>query len=307
VKLRINNRDIYLRGLALLIAVIFWIFAQQDMQVPIIKENEHYQKIMKPVVFANIDPDVLVTSPAPEIFLEISGPFWQLNQKQDEIVVVADLERKGPGRHTVKIEVRVPEGLKIDQYYPDKVDVKLEKKETRKLKVEPVLLGTLPVDLAISTIDIVPQQVVITGPQSYISQADKAFVALDLTSPRAGKYKQNLKIQIKTHDQKTLEGLALEPQLAKVEWDIIKQEGIRVPVKVVMKKKEDNLNITVNPQEVLVFSNKTDIKAILTEPVSYDKLPYQGEIALVKPKDAEIWPTSVKVSIEKNHNNQEAR
>lgn len=309
MKLRIDNRDLYLRGMALVIAIIFWMFAQQDMQVPSINEREQYQKIMKNVVFTDIREGILITSPVPEVFLEISGPFWELNQKQDEIQVYASLENKGAGRHSIKVNVKAPEGINVVQYYPDKIDVRLEKKETKEIKIEPILLGAPPADYNFRIISILPEKVIVSGPQSYVSQAQSATVGIDVSTPKPGLYKNNILIQVKDKEQKTIEGIHQDPQLAEVQWELAQQEGKKVPVEVVLNKKEENLDIKVNPQEVLVFGNMSKVNVVLTETVEIEEedLPFNKEVSLIVPTGTEIWPKTVKVNIEKKSLVEEAR
>ena len=95
MKVKIKSSDVYLRVLSLVIAVIFWLFAKQNVQIPNISERQQYQKVMKKVVFTDIEEGLTVTSEVPEVFLELSGPFWEMTQNQEQIMVVASLKIVG--------------------------------------------------------------------------------------------------------------------------------------------------------------------------------------------------------------------
>ncbi len=299
MKIRINNTDLYLRVLSLVIAIIFWIFAQQNMQVPNISEKEQYQRIMKDVVFKDLKEGTMITSPVPEVFVEISGSFWALNQKQDEILVYASLEKKSSGKHSVKVTVKAPEGINIIQYYPEEIDVRVEKKISKELQIEPLYTGSLALEYKIENIAIEPQKVTLSGPESIINLANKANILIDMSKTKPGQYKKDLPIHIKTKDDQTIKDLETDPQFAEVNWQVIRQEGEKVKVAVNLVEKNTDLDIKITPEEVLVFGNKNKIDTIYTEPVELNKLPYTGEIDLKAPAGVGIWPKKVQIRVEK--------
>ncbi len=94
-----------------------------------------------------------------------------------------------------------------------------------------------------------------------------------------------------------------------MQWELAQQEGKKVPVEVVLNKKEENLDIKVNPQEVLVFGNMSKVNVVLTETVEIEEedLPFNKEVSLIVPTGTEIWPKTVKVNIEKKSLVEEAR
>jgi len=124
--------------------VIFWLFAKQNVQIPNISERQQYQKVMKKVVFTDIEEGLTVTSEVPEVFLELSGPFWEMTQNQEQIMVVASLKNRRAGRHSIDVSARVPENVNIIQYYPETIDVRLESLTTKKLELQNLNLGNLP-------------------------------------------------------------------------------------------------------------------------------------------------------------------
>lgn len=299
MKIKINNTDLYLRVLSLVIAIIFWIFAQQNMQVPNISDKEQYQRIMKAVVFTDLKEGTMITSPVTEVFIEISGSFWDLNQKQDEILVYASLEKKGAGKHSLKVMVKAPEGINIIQYYPDKIDVKVEKKITKELEIEPLYTGNSALDYMIENLTIEPKKVTLSGPESIINLANKAHVLIDMSTTKPGQYKKDLPIHIKTRDDKTIENLESDPQFSEVSWQVVKQEGEKVKVAVDLIGQSSDWEINITPKEVLVFGSKKIITTIYTEPVEPKKLPYIREVELKAPAGVGVWPAKVQIRVEK--------
>ncbi len=299
MKIKINNSDLYLRALSLVIAIIFWIFAQQNMQVPNISEKEQYQRIMKAVILTDLKEGTMITSKVPEVFIETSGSFWDLNQKQDDILVYASLERKGAGKHSLKVTVKAPEGINIIQYYPDKVDVRVEKKVTKELQIEPLYTGGLALDYMIENLTIEPNKVTLSGPESIINLANKANILIDMSTTKPGQYKKDLPIQIKTRDGKTIENLELDPQFTEVSWQVVKQDGEKVKVAVDLINQNNDVEINITPEEVLIFGSKKKIATIYTEPVELKKLPYTGEVALKAPAGVGVWPEKVQIRVEK--------
>lgn len=310
MKIKINNRDLYLRVLSLIIAIIFWLFAQQNMQVPNVTDKEQYQRIMKPLVFTDVSEGVLITSNTPEIFIELSGRFVEFNQKQDQILAYASLERKGPGRHSVKIEVRAPEGINVIQYYPDKLDVRLEKIETKDMVIQPNFIGALPENLAVENIKITPETVKVTGAQSLISTIEKAIVFLDLTKSKQGKYRDGLPIQFYAKDGKTVFGASTDPSFAEVTWEVLEKDSVKVPVVAKINKGKaidiNDLEISISPEKVTVFGS-TRIESISTEPIDIDDLPYLGTALIESPPEIEVWPKVVEVQIRSKSGSKEEK
>jgi len=300
VKIRISNSDLYLRIISLVVAIIFWLFAKQNMQIPNITQRQQYQKVMKKVVFTDIAEGIILTSEVPEVFLEISGPFWELTQNQDQIVVYASLKNRRAGRHSVDVEVRVPEGVNIIQYYPEAIDIRLEGLRNRELSVSPISLGSLSSGQELKNITITPDQVTIYGPDSLVNTASIATVTLDLSDIEKGQHQLNLLIQIRARDGSNISGLNLDPTQAQVNFDILEQAVRTVPVVLDMLTEEldfENLEITITPDEVSVVGN-SKIEAISSEQFMVEEIPFIGEVELVTPPDSEIWPKNVEVSIE---------
>lgn len=299
MKVKIKSSDVYLRVLSLVIAVIFWLFAKQNVQIPNISERQQYQKVMKKVVFTDIEEGLTVTSEVPEVFLELSGPFWEMTQNQEQIMVVASLKSRRAGRHSIDVSVRVPENVNIIQYYPETIDVRLESLTTKKLELQNLNLGNLPQGRELQNLSITPTEVAVSGPDSLLGTAQSATVTLELRDLSVGEHKLSLPIQIRNASGALLSGLGINPTHAEVRFEVVEKALRTVPVELDFEVESvdlEELEVTVIPKEVSLVGDR-QIEAVSSEPFVVSEIPFRGEVKLVVPSGSQIWPETVEVLI----------
>ena len=298
MKVKIKSSDVYLRVLSLVIAVIFWLFAKQNVQIPNISERQQYQKVMKKVDFTDIEEGLTVTSEVPEVFLELSGPFWEMTQNQEQIMVVASLKNRRAGRHSIDVSVRVPENVNIIQYYPETIDVRLESLTTKKLELQNLNLGN-SLKEGLQNLSITPTEVAVSGPDSLLGTAQSATVTLELRDLSVGEHKLSLPIQIRNASGALLSGLGINPTHAEVRFEVVEKALRTVPVELDFEVESvdlEELEVTVIPKEVSLVGDR-QIEAVSSEPFVVSEIPFRGEVKLVVPSGSQIWPETVEVLI----------
>lgn len=81
----------------------------------------------------------------------------------EDIRVTADLAELEAGENTIRLEVSLPDGIKADQLSPSKVTVQVDTLESRDIKVELVVQGTVPQGTEPGRISLDPETVTVTG------------------------------------------------------------------------------------------------------------------------------------------------
>jgi YbbR domain-containing protein len=93
----------------------------------------------------------------------------------NQLLIIADLNNKEPGERLVQLRADkslLPDDVKILQIEPVSIRIKLEPTATKRVKVEPQLLGQAAKGWEIRQVKLVPDEVEIEGPQSLIDKID---------------------------------------------------------------------------------------------------------------------------------------
>jgi len=79
--------------------------------------------------------------------------------------------------------ISLPQGAEVVQIFPSQVMIKLERSKEVLLDVEPSLVGDLPENLELVRVEVIPNQVSVTGPESRVKETDKVRTnPIDLSS-----------------------------------------------------------------------------------------------------------------------------
>ncbi|HEV2125273.1 MAG TPA: CdaR family protein, partial [Chloroflexota bacterium] len=77
-----------------------------------------------PVTFENVGEGLTVASSTRSVSASLSGPQPALLQLAPEAVAASvNVAGLGPGVHTLPVQVRLPEGVRVDRVLPDQVSV----------------------------------------------------------------------------------------------------------------------------------------------------------------------------------------
>lgn len=79
--------------------------------------------------------------------------------------------------------ISLPQGAEVVQIFPSQVRLRMERSKEVLLDVEASLVGRLPDNLELVRVEVVPEQVFVTGPESKVDESDKVRTSpIDLSS-----------------------------------------------------------------------------------------------------------------------------
>jgi YbbR domain-containing protein len=143
--------------------------------------------ISAPVQFRNYPNDLEISSPVVDtIDVETRGPAGQLRDlRSAHLSAVIDFSTvKTPGERTFTLtskEVQLPKGVELVRTVPAQLRFTFERRATRELKVDVPTSGVLQQGLALSSIEVYPPTLTITGPESRVRAASNAVTdSIDL-------------------------------------------------------------------------------------------------------------------------------
>lgn len=156
-----------------------------------------------PVEYKNYPKDLEISSSIVEsIDVEASGPAGQIRDLgASRVSAIVDLSSvKAPGERTFTLtgkELDFPRGVALIRTIPAQLRFTFERRATRALTVEVPRSGTLAPGLAIESLEVLPPQLRIAGPQSRVAAVTRAEAdPLDLSQIR-GDTQQVLAVYIR--------------------------------------------------------------------------------------------------------------
>lgn len=157
-----------LRFLALLLAVLSWVFVTVEQSEP---ENI---KVLNTSIRYDSPPGFILLDPPENVRLTVRGKassLRNLNPFQVDVFIEIPSAEKGTHQVTLSEEnVFVPEDLQLVSIEPRVLHLILDREVTRMLPVEPRLTGEPAAGAVVQEPTVVPPRVPVRGPESRITE-----------------------------------------------------------------------------------------------------------------------------------------
>lgn len=217
--------------ICLCLAFMLWVFVSSNQsllgkfpnQIPvkIINLSQNYS--------AFLDQDNV------QIYLMAESAIWKSLQSES---FTANVDVNGLSEGTYELEVKVSSsvsGVQITKIEPSKIFVNIEKVESKKVLVNAKIDGDPADGMAVGQIEIVPQEVEITGPSSYIEAVSESQISLQLNG-ESSSFERNCEVYAIAENNSKLSGIKFNPEKVAVKVPITrggnnKTVGIKVKTK----------------------------------------------------------------------------
>jgi YbbR domain-containing protein len=158
-----------LRFLALAIALGLWFdFSFQAREAP-------SERLIEASISYNRPRGFIVLDPVPSVNVRLRGSSKAIRRLSPfQVDVQVDLARYAAGTWTVNLRsenVQMPDNLELVSIEPAAIRVELEQEKTQSLPVVPKLTGEPAGGSTVGEPDVLPNQVLVSGPQSRIARA----------------------------------------------------------------------------------------------------------------------------------------
>lgn len=236
-----------------------------------------------------------------EVTLRAPRSVWnRLEAQETPIRAIADLSTMSAGEHIVKIQVQVTEGpSRIVSVTPSEFMLTLEPLESRVFPIALTLNGQPATGYRAGKPTLSPEEILVSGAASLLKQVERARVEVSLTGTRES-VEQTKQIQLLDNNNMPVEGLSLNPALARVNIPVTQQGGYRdVAVKVIVHGQVANgyllTNLSVFPPVVTIFSTDPNLVNDLPGVVETQELELRGASEDISTRLALELPTGVSV------------
>lgn len=157
-----------LRLLALAIAIGIWFNASvEDRLVP-------SERVVEASVSFNRPRGFMVIDPVRTVNVRLLGNRKAVRQLNPfEVNVSVDLSARQEGSATINLSrdnVLAPDGLEVVSIEPSRIQVQLEREISQRVPVAPEIIGKPAAGFTVGTVDIFPNQVLVSGPESKLQR-----------------------------------------------------------------------------------------------------------------------------------------
>ncbi|MHB1393449.1 MAG: CdaR family protein [Clostridia bacterium] len=303
---RFLNKDITIRILSVMLALLLWFYVITEQNPEITKDITIPVRLIN-TVFLEKSNMMLANDPNSfKLTLKLKGKNNVLDKLNETTVdAIADLEgHRLKGENFVKININgIPEDVNILMKSPESLKVVLEPKVSVQKSVHVNIMGNPSHGLAAMTPMIAPNDVVITGAESNINKINTVRVDVDIASVNA-EVKKILPVRVLDENGKNIQGVTIEPSNIEVSIPIENTKRVRLEMDLTGQPAVGYVvsNISVFPEEILITGKQQalqGISSIKTEIIDITEgtVDVSREVKLVMPDGAELVNASEKVSI----------
>lgn len=257
---KLLSSSMFLRIVALIIALILWFYISGD------KGTEMVRTIRCPVQYINAPYQTSLKNTTSNVDVQLSGERQILSRLDTEKVKCqVDLAGLDPGKYSILIRATVPRNVRLIDVIPSHARIEIARVLEKKFRVNLDILEGLPSGLFVDSVMIDPQEVKITGREDDISAIEKVYVSPTLEQLKTGG-DINLKVKIDP-DEVAANELDISPSEVKVNAVLargIPKREIPVNVRLTGKPHPDFQvgSVSVEPVSVKVEGKMNELEKI---------------------------------------------
>ena len=313
-KLRAN---LGLFTVSLAISLILWAFVAWD------GNSDGTRTVSATIEYPNLQRGYSMFDNTRKVEIRLIGRINALSRvEQGDITARVDLQGLQPGKYSLPINISVPPFVRVRSWQPSTADVEIYRHVERTVPLSYRLEGSLPEGMVVSSVSIVPKEVVISGPESDVLAVQNVEAVIPAAKIQEG---GNIQVPVSAANASgNAQRVTVTPQQVdasvQLESEIL-GESIPVEVSVVGSPAEgyELESVRVIPQTVSIRGKSTAVKkmtSLVLPPVDITgldqnlnlMLPLQpvdmtSEVEISGPERARVEITIRKKITEKTYNN----
>lgn len=266
---RFPKKNMTAKILAVIFAMILWIFVMNEQNPPI------EMSFQAPLELRNLAGNLVASDTPDFVRVKVRGPRSVVAAlSQQDIKAYVDVKGLTEGENIVKVHTSIPSNLEVVEVMPDKLTVTLDSLVSRQLPVEIQTTGTLPPGSTLTQVTSSLKTVRVDGPRSQMDALTKVLAYVDISDKKAN-FTVEAQLTAINAEGKSIERLTITPQRTNVSVVLSGGSKKLVDVKtIVINESPRNIilkRITTAPDKVELYgeSNLVDkIDAVYTDPIS---------------------------------------
>jgi len=303
---KIINKDLTIRILSVMLALLMWFYVITEQNPEITKDITVPIRLINTVFLEKNNMVLSDESNNYKLTLKIKGKKNALDKLNETTVdAYADLEGHNQrGENFIKVNIGgIPEGVDIIAKSTESLKIILESKISIQKSVHLNLMGNPSHGMAAMAPSMVPNDVVITGAESQVNKIKSVRVDVDIASVNS-QVKKILPVRVLDDSGKDIQNITIEPGNVEVSIPIENTKLVSLEMDLSGQLAEGYLvnSTSVNPEEILITGKQQALEGINL--IKTEKIDITGETAdiskevkLVIPAGIEIVNSTEKVNI----------
>jgi YbbR domain-containing protein len=266
------GRNLVPKLLAVLVALVIWVFVMNEQNPPL---EGTFQVALSS---RNLTEDMLVVEAPTTVRVKVRGLRNAIaGASGKDFKATVDVKGLAAGQYNLPISVVAPSGYEVVEVIPDKAAIKLDAVRSRRFRIEARLSGPMVGEMVLGQVEINPDSVMITGPQSQLDIVEKVVAPVEIRG-RTPAFSQDARLVLLNAEGNEIKNLKVEPSKVAVVGNLEPGSVSRqVEVKTVLS---GNLPTGVLLRRVFTEPAKIEIKgpkeivdpisAVSTAPISLE-------------------------------------
>lgn len=260
------TKNITIKIISLVLAIALWMF--------VVGEETAEIGLTIPLEIINVPSDLVVTNDViQDLNVRVSGPRRLIRRIASEnLSKIIDLKGVQPGEIGFEIapeDLPLPGGVKVTRLSPSNVTIQVEKIESKKLSILPVLQGSPKKGYEVVSVKFKPDTVTVTGPSKELAALDAVWTKPINVEKKTESFTQPVTLEILSSQISSKTSSPIEVDVA-IEPRIITKSFANIPVKAIssifrFRLQPDKVDIRLmGPSELLnTLNQQEDLEAVL--------------------------------------------
>lgn len=306
--IKMFNRNLVPKVVALIVAVILWFFVMNE-QNPAIDTS-----FTVPLEVRNTADGYVVDRNVESIKLKVRGPrsLFAMATERDFKAYV-DLSGATEGKHSIKVQTTLPQGFDLITASPESVIFDIDKIVTKTTRVDIAFSGSPESGVTIGKAIPAYKSVQIEGPSLAVSEVEKVVGYLNLSGKNSD-FSSAVPVVAVNKDGKEVSDIKILPDTVNVDVSIVKglyKKYVDVKANLQNDLPEDKIlaGIKIEPAKMDIYGDQRvvdTLEVIYTEPVSLadvDK-PMKKQVKLQLPLGITVIKDTITVTIDVSEKKQ---
>ena len=222
--LSILTQNAGLKFISLSASLLIWVWVQtQHTEQDRIRSKVEY-KLPENLIFLNLPSQtIMVTLEAPK------GVIRQLKDTELKANIDLSTHNTGPFEFSPKDIVNLPQSVKVVQFSPPTVNISLDERLSRTLKVEPNISGEPLRGWKLMETHVIPKEVTITGAKTILSNMASVRTMGISLSKRSNSETVSISVEKMHHSFSLAEQKPIQVELV-LEQEVIEKEYKTIPI-----------------------------------------------------------------------------
>jgi len=243
---------------SLVISLVLWAFVAWD------GNSDGTRSMSANIEYLNLQRGYSMFDNTRRVEIRLVGRINALSRvEQSDVSARVDLQGLQPGKYSLPINISTPPFVRVRSWQPSTADVEIYRHVERTVAVSYRIEGNLPEGMAVSSVNILPKEAVISGPESDVLSVQSVEAVIPASKIKDG---EAIVLPLKvTGQQVNPDRVAITPNQAEVTVSLeneILGESIPVEVSVIGTPADgyELDSIVVVPSTVAIKGKSTAVK-----------------------------------------------